>query len=271
MDCSILDYGVGYNKLIAPVNRTTGRVEVRMDFDVENIIDIDEVLGTFSVKFTLWKTFLNSRLTYRNIKDDDNKNQLSNAERGSLWIPIELFSNMPKHSSFEEFTDRTVHKVLKNPSKPPRKSDMTNPETTDLYEGVDHKQVVRKEFYVNFLCDYDMSRYPFDTQVCTMEFRNPNTDLIELVPGNLTYSGPKALAQYFVHNSSVCFSGLSKGQHGLKVIMTLGRPLIGSVLTVYIPTSILIVLAHISNVFADNHLDMVVNVNLTALLVLASL
>ena len=172
MDCSILELGVGYNKLIAPVDRTSGlgRVEVRMDFDVENMIDINEVLGTFSVKFTLWKTFLNSRLTYRNIKEDDNKNQLSNEERGSLWMPNELFSNIPKHSSFEEFTDRIVHKVLKNPSKPPRKSDMTSSQTIDLYEGVDHKPVFRKEFYVNFLCNYDMSRYPFDTQVCTMEF-----------------------------------------------------------------------------------------------------
>ena len=149
---------------------------------------------------------------------------------------------------------------------------MTNPQTVDLYEGVDHNQVIRKEFYVDFLCDYDMSRYPFDTQVCTMEFISLNTDLVKLVPGNLTYSGPKVLAQYFVHNSWICSSKLlSSGQPGLKVIMTLGRPLIGSVLTVYIPTSILIVLAHMSNVFADNHLDMVVNVNLTALLVLASL
>ena len=271
MDCSILDYGVGYNKLIVPVDRTKGIVVVRMDFDVENIIDINEVLGTFSIKFTLWKTFLNSRLTYRYLKDDDNKNQLSNEEQDSLWIPNELFSNIPKHSNFEEFTDRTVHKVLKNPSKPPRKSDMTNPQTINLYEGVDHKQVIRKEFYVIFLCDYDMRRYPYDTQVCTMEFRSLNTDIIELVPGNLTYSGPKDLAQYFVRNSLICSSRLDNGQPGLKVIMTLGRPLIGSVLTVYIPTSILIVLAHMSNVFADNHLDMVVNVNLTALLVLASL
>ena len=54
-------------------------------------------------------------------------------------------------------------------------------------------------------------------------------------------------------------------------IIILGRPLIGHILTVSIPTIILIVLAHMSKVFSDDYIDMVIQVNLTALLVLATL
>ena len=271
LDCNILDYGVGYNKLIIPVDEITGKVKVNMEVDVENLLDINEVLGTFSVKYTLRKSFFDHRLTYRNLKDDNDKNQLTKEEQKSIWVPYEFLSNTAKQTDFEEFTYRRVHTIIRNQSKPPRKSDITSSQTIDLFEGTDHKQLVETEFYVVFLCDYEMSRYPFDTQVCTMEFRSKNYNNIELVPGNLTYSGPTSLAQYFVHSYWICSSKLSNGHPGIKVILTLGRPLIGTILTVYIPTFILIVLAHMSNVFADNYLDMVINVNLTALLVLASL
>ena len=36
---------------------------------------------------------------------------------------------------------RKVQKVLKNPSKPTRKLAITNHQTIDIFEGVDHKQI----------------------------------------------------------------------------------------------------------------------------------
>ena len=73
MDYDILYYSVGYNKLIVPVDKK--RKGCGQNYiDVEHIIDINEVMGTHFVKFTLWRTFLNSRLTNRYLKDDVSKN-----------------------------------------------------------------------------------------------------------------------------------------------------------------------------------------------------
>ena len=69
----------------------------------------------------------------------------------------------------------------------------------------------------------------------------------------------------------VCSSRFGNDRAGLIVILIFGRPLIGHILTVFIPTTILIVLAHMSKVFADEYVDMVIQVNFTALLVLATL
>ena len=270
-DCAMIDYGVGYNKLIVPVDKETGTAEVRMSVDIDNILDINEVLGTISLKYTLTKTYFDHRLMYKNLKDDWKINQLSDNEQKNLWIPEELQSNMAKHSDFEMFTYRTVHTVVKNTSKPARKAAMTSNQNIAIYEGMNHQQMVINEMHTVFLCDYDMRKYPFDTQLCTMEMYSLHHDLVVFSPGQLTYRGPHQLAQYTVHNYWICKAHLPHGQPGLKVIIILGRPLIGTILTVFIPTIILIVLSHISSVFAEDYLDMVINVNLTALLVLASL
>ena len=270
-DCAMIDYGVGYNKLIVPVDPETGSAEVIMSVDIDNILDINEVLGTISLKYTLTKTYFDHRLMFRNLKDDLKMNQLGIDEQNNLWVPEELQSNMAKHSDCEIFTYRTVHKVIKNKNKAPRKSAMTSNQNVDIYEGADHQQMVKKEIYSVFLCDYDMRKYPFDSQLCSMELYSLHHDLIIFSPGKLMYRGPHQLAQYTVHNYWICKAQLSHGQPGLKVIIILDRPLVGNILTVFIPTVILIVLAHTSSVFADDYLDMVINVNLTALLVLASL
>ena len=115
-----------------------------------------------------------------------------------------------------------------------------------------------------------MQRYPFDTQICTMNFVSYDTEKFDLLPGNLTYSGPTDLTQYFVYNYLMCQTLPQSKQPGLVVILIFGRPLIGNILTVFIPTIILIVLAHISKAFADDYIDMVIQVNFTALLALAT-
>ena len=58
---------------------------------------------------------------------------------------------------------------------------------------------------------------------------------------------------------------------GAEVTMSLGRPLISNILTVFIPTIILLIISHITNVYEKQYIDMVIMVNLTVLLVLATL
>ena len=62
-----------------------------------------------------------------------------------------------------------------------------------------------------------------------------------------------------------------KGKSGVTVEVILGRPLLGTFLSVFLPTCILLVLSHVVGVFGMDHMEMVIEVNLTLLLVLATL
>ena len=53
--------------------------------------------------------------------------------------------------------------------------------------------------------------------------------------------------------------------------VTLGRPIISNLLTVFVPTILLVTISFVARFFADNYIDMVIQVNLTILLVLATM
>ena len=58
---------------------------------------------------------------------------------------------------------------------------------------------------------------------------------------------------------------------GINEEVTLGRPLFGTFLSLFMPTGILLILSQMVRVFYRDYLDMVIQVNLTLLLVLATL
>ena len=41
--CHILDHGIGYDKLIAPVDKDTGKIEITISVDILNVLEIKEV------------------------------------------------------------------------------------------------------------------------------------------------------------------------------------------------------------------------------------
>ena len=55
------------------------------------------------------------------------------------------------------------------------------------------------------------------------------------------------------------------------VEVTLGRPLVNNVLTVFVPTILLVLISFTARFFSEDYIDMVIQVNLTILLVLATM
>ena len=88
-------------------------------------------------------------------------------------------------------------------------------------------------------------------------------EFVELIPEKLNYLGPQDLTQYFIRQTS-----MNKTVEGsIKVTVILGRRLLGTVLTVYIPTILLIFIAHTTNYFKSFFFEAIVSVNLTVMLV----
>ena len=167
--CNILDHGIGYDKLIVPVDKDTGKLEITISVDILNVLEIKEVSEEVTIKSVLVREFLDNRLTFRNLKEDENLNKLSNEEVDSLWYPLILFFNIAKQSSWEEFLYRREHTIVKNPEKLPSKGDLTYANNVYLYKGDQHKQRSKNVMDVVWICNYDMRMYPFDTQICTMD------------------------------------------------------------------------------------------------------
>ena len=109
-----------------------------------------------------------------------------------------------------------------------------------------------------------MRWYPFDAQTCfmVMKLGGGSEELLSLTPGLLKYLGPEELTQYYVKKYSIGETKLEAAK-GLSISITFGRRLLGTLLTIYLPTILLNVIGHATNFFKPFFFEAVVTVNLT--------
>ena len=109
---------------------------------------------------------------------------------------------------------------------------------------------------VNFICNFSMHWYPFDTQLCSMDLEMEENDkiFVNLLSGSIIYEGPKDLALYYVKKKSIKNQGQT-----VRAEIILGRRLLSTVLTVYVPTFLLNVIALITNYFKVNSFKILVS------------
>ena len=102
-----------------------------------------------------------------------------------------------------------------------------------------------------------------------MEFVK-GTDFTELQPVELDFNREISLGRYTINSIQMCNTMVGNTE-GIVVEISLGRPIVSNILTVFIPTITLMSVSFISRVFVEDYVDMVVEVNLTIFLVLATL
>ena len=206
-------------------------------------------------------SWLDSRLDFYNIKLDESVNVISLEELNKIWLPVVVFDNTAKSqgtiNDAKAFT--TINRMSKGTG-----SDSSISEDIDIYKGSENKISMSRIYNIEFFCDYDMRWYPFDVQTCFMVLKlgGGAEKLVSLSPGDLKYRGPEELTQYYV-KKYVIKEALVEEIKVLSVSITFGRRLLGTILTVYLPTVILIVICHATNFFKPFFFEAVVTVNLT--------
>ena len=238
---------------------------------LQQILDINEVEEAFVTKIETEREWFDNRLTYTNLKSDDHLNVLSENDRELIWSPILVYHNIKnreqvKHVIGDAFN---VWNVARNKDNRYQPGDISQPQNSHLYRGSDNKMVLRKQYYIDWICEFDIVWYPFDSQACGMEFYSFN-DFTAIRPGRMFTEGPIQHNQYVIKDIIMCSQAI-KNKSGLSVVVTLRRPLINNIFTIFTPTILLLGIAHISRVFDEDHPDMVVMVCLTVFLVQASL
>ena len=96
------------------------------------------------------------------------------------------------------------------------------------------------------------------------------TDFTDLRPSELIFNQAIYLGRYTINSIEMCNSMVDDSE-GFVVEISLGRPIVSNILTVLIPTITLMSVSFTLRVFVEEFVDMVVEVNLTIFLVLATM
>lgn len=95
-----------------------------------------------------------------------------------------------------------------------------------MFKGSENPFVMSRVYDVNWICEYDMSWYPFDTQTCYMTLQPDGNsgEFIDLVDDGLEYLGPRDLTQYFIRSTKMI---QDRDTGSINVMVVLGRRLLG--------------------------------------------
>ena len=264
-DITVLPQGYLNSKIPRPKNSPLLVVNVSMT--IKNFLAVDELKNSFTVAATFSRTWFDRQLKYKNIHEDETLNILTNEMHNKLWYPKLIFENQDKTQT--SISSNTVYKVIKSNESKPTQAGPESLRNTYTFHGSENKLAREVDYMTSWKCAFDLRMYPFDTQVCRIELKNPDyyTKFVQLSAKSIRYLATgDELNEYKVGQIKFCSQGKN-----LVLDVVLERPLISSILTVFIPTLLLLVISHFSAVFENAYIDMVVPLHLTVLLVLASL
>ena len=209
--------------------------------------DIQEVAQYLELKLKISLQWMDARVSFYNIKPDEDMNMLSLDEQLTLWTPTIVFWNTKEQ--LRTINDKSTFASVKREGKGSIIDKEVN-EDIEVYSGSENGITISRVYSIQFFCEYQMAWYPFDQQVCHVEMVMDGVldKYVDLQPGSLLFSGPEELTQYFIKDT---FIRKSQVQTKVAVVIsiTLGRRLLGTFLTVFFPTILLNVIGYSTNFF----------------------
>ena len=267
-DCGKIIISPGYKKFLTPAPKDGKLLIVNVSFSLDDILDIDELGERFVVKITIKRDWFDRRLTYKHLKNDTNMNIVLDEETDAIWFPSLVFDNIESVTKYEKTDKEFIMNILPN-----KEFTYEHKNNTHLFSGSTNILSSIRSWTVEWTCNFALHWYPFDTQVCQMNMiirLIGSRQFTDMNPVLLKYNKDISLAQYTLGKIQMCRSSFH-GERGFRVEVNLGRPIISNILTVFIPTTTLLVISFIARFFVQDYIDMVIQVNLTILLVLATL
>ncbi|XP_069989605.1 uncharacterized protein [Penaeus vannamei] len=270
-ECRLVQPPLGYHHSLPPPGSAPGvplPVGLSMKIVSLSLSDKDSYLET---TYHLNMTWSDLRLRFHNLKGASRLNQVPTTEHDTLWSPTLTMVNVrgTERTMVDSEAVLTIHREGE-----PLEDDFTVPEDINVYLGSENHLSVERKYTSQFLCDLDLALYPFDVQRCFMalEVLSAATDFVVLEEAisTVSYVGAKLLIEYEVVDVRLAVSNnqtMAEAEVEVELQRRVGYPII----SIYVPTVILLILAYLSLVFRRDNFETRVMSALTVLLVLASL
>ena len=151
------------------------------------------------MQFVLTLKWFDPRVRFRNLKKEVHHNSFLPADTDSIWVPKLIFSNTENKPStvIDENVKLFVEKLGSS-----KGSSTTEIERIEYFDGKDNPLFLKRFYNQRFLCDYQLSWYPFDVQHCYMvlEVESSHAPFTQLSLGQHEYRGQRSLSQYRVRD-----------------------------------------------------------------------
>jgi len=149
-----------------------------------------------------------------------------------------------------------------------------------VYRGDECPIVIKKEYFINFACDFNLAMYPFDSNVCNMDFEvsGVNKDYVELLIDTVyggkgaEYGGNTDLLEYTVGDVTVDNLSNSTETFGfLSAHIVFQRKWIYHLITIFLQSVLLLAVAYLTFYFRLNNFQDRIMISITCMLIISTI
>ncbi|XP_042858648.1 glutamate-gated chloride channel subunit beta-like [Penaeus japonicus] len=144
--------------------------------------------------------------------------------------------------------------------------------TVNIYPGYESSLEMSQLYSVTYSCDFELLMFPFDAQLCLLHFElvSASSSYMTLIPSKASYTGQDDLIEYSIGKVSIKMDEAGEFS-SVSVYVRFQRRYVFYLLTLYIPSTLLIIIAYATFYFNPQDFNSRIVVALTSLLVLSSL
>ena len=242
------------------------KVDTLISVEIRDVINIFEKEGTIGFRFLLSMEWKDGRVDFYNLRNDNKRNLLSQSEMNSVWVPSLVFYNtLNEEQTLVDFYSN----IFVDKKGDFMFADFMVIDETKKFKGTENNFKYERFYMKTFICEFNMEMYPFDTQNCVIDLRVKPKDgsFIDLVVGDIQLKRNKDLMQYMI----IKYEMKALQSSNIMLSLTLGRKVLSQMLTIYLPSALIIVVVYSTNFLKQFFFEAIVSVNLTAMLVLTTI
>ncbi len=93
LNCKMAEISPEYLKEVPPINTDLNYLPLKLNINVESVLDVNAVGSTIQVQLQINLTWSEQRLQFTNIAEDEEINFLPEELMNALWMPTVFFEN----------------------------------------------------------------------------------------------------------------------------------------------------------------------------------
>ena len=127
---------------------------------------MEEENHAIELQFKITLEWTENRATYHNLKNKTSLNALVQEDYDTLWLPLVTYDNTDQKATTRlgnSWEWSTYVTILRQGSF--TRSGLNELDETEIFKGEENSLRMQQTYTHQFQCVYDLTHYPFDTQV----------------------------------------------------------------------------------------------------------
>ena len=274
-NCKLLMLENSYNKRVPPIataGNTLVPATVTISITLMKVVAIKEVEHKIDLQFGISLSWNENRAKYYNLKDMSSLNSFSDDEFERLWLPYVIYDNTDMKEAVQ-LVEGVKTTVVVTRDGDFTRSGLESADEIEIFQGAENMLTMRQTYSKEFQCEYQLYRYPFDKQVCSIDLTVQELDLntVELIPSIVLMESQIELTTYIIEKWELVYRNTSDVAKGIKLEITFKRRIMNELLTTYLPSVLLIMITYATTFFKPFYFEAALTVNLTSMLVITTL